>query len=67
MTKKNDNFVKVPVEATNYYLFSFQIHNQTKDVFEINAKLEKDKVILEFKIDDKTQKGLMKEFEKLRG
>ena len=50
------------IEPTNYYLFSFQIHNQTEDIFEANAKLEKDKVIFEFKIDDKTQKELMKMF-----
>ncbi len=48
--------------ATNYYLFSFQINDNTNTVFEANAKLEKDKVIFEFKIDDKTQKELMKMF-----
>jgi len=51
-------------EPTNYYLFSFQIHNQTEDLFEVNAKLEKDKIIFEFKIDNKTQKELMKMFKK---
>ncbi len=50
------------VEPTNYYLFSFQIHNQTEDIFEANAKLEKDKIVFEFRIDDKTQKELMKMF-----
>ncbi len=48
--------------APNYYLFSFQINDNTNTVFEANAKLEKDKVIFEFKIDDKTQKELMKMF-----
>lgn len=48
--------------APSYYLFSFQIHDNTNTVFEANAKLEKDKVIFEFKIDDKTQKELMKMF-----
>ena len=67
MTKKNDNLIKVPIEATNYYLYSFQINNNGKKLIETNVKVEKNKLIFEFRIDDKTQKVLMKEFEKLRG
>ena len=52
------------LKANKYYLFCFQVNNQEKGMFEANARLEEGKVIFEFKMDDKTQKELMKLFEK---
>lgn len=65
MTKKNDNLIKVPIEATNYYLYSFQIHNKDDKLIDMSAKIEKNKLIFEFEVDDKMQKHIMKEFKKL--
>lgn len=50
---------------TNYYLYSFQIHNDNEKLIEANAKLEGNKIIFEFKIDDKTKERIMQEFAKL--
>ena len=55
-------------EKTNYYLYSFQINNQlTKQEFQVNLKLEEDKIVIEFKIDKNTRNTLLNEFKKQFG
>jgi len=52
------------LEPNKYYLFSFQINNETNNKIEATARLEEGKIIFEFKIDEKLQEELMKQFKK---
>ncbi len=53
------------LKANKYYLFCFQIHNDSEIAFEADARLEEGKIIFEFKIGQAIQDTLLKSFKKL--